>query len=149
MLMLMMVTFVLLSKTQNYILLLSLYWQKTTKRYQSFLAKGLNYQCIEMNIKLKMAMKIPKMGIYIFFLESKIVGVNRFFVLIYSNQDKNAKRYKARRYSLRKDIIKNYIVVINGRNVYDQSINSDVKRYKQIRILTRGQSEDYPTGFSF
>ena len=70
-------------------------------------------------------------------------------MLIYSNQDKNTKRYKARRFSLRKGIIKNYIVVINGRNAYDQSINSDVKRYEQIRKLTTGQNEDYPTGFSF
>ena len=66
MLMLMMATFVLLSKTQNYILLLPLYWQKTTKRYQSFLAKGLKYQRIETNIKLKMAMEILKMSIYFF-----------------------------------------------------------------------------------
>ena len=72
------------------------------------------------------------------FLESKLVWVNRSFVLIYSNQDENAKRYKARRYYLSKCIIKNYIVVINGRKFYDQCVNSDIKSYEEIRKLTTG-----------
>ena len=33
---------------------------------------------------------------YRYFLESDFVGVSRLFVLVYSNQDDNAKRYKAR-----------------------------------------------------
>ena len=43
-----------------------------------------------------------------YFLKSNFVGVYRFFVLIYLNQDDNAKRFKAGRYSLPKRIIKNY-----------------------------------------
>ena len=31
---------------------------------------------------------------YRYFLESNFVRVNRFFVLVYSNQDDNAKRFK-------------------------------------------------------
>ena len=34
---------------------------------------------------------------YRYFLESNVVGVNRLFVLPYSNQDDNAKRFKAKR----------------------------------------------------
>ena len=37
-----------------------------------------------------------------------------------------------------KGIIKNYIVVINGRKFYDQCINSDIKSYEEIRKLTTG-----------
>ena len=33
-----------------------------------------------------------------YFLESNFVGVNKLFILVYSNVDHNAKRYKARRY---------------------------------------------------
>ena len=32
------------------------------------------------------------------------------------------------------------------KNFSDQSIGSDVKRYKEIRKLTTGQGEDYNTG---
>ena len=35
---------------------------------------------------------------YIFFLESNFVGVNRSSVLIYSNQDNNSQRFKAKIY---------------------------------------------------
>ena len=37
-------------------------------------------------------------------------------------------------------------VIPNGKNVYDQPINSDMKRYEEIRKLTTGQDEDYTTG---
>ena len=68
-------------------------------------------------------------------------------VLVFSNQDGNAKSYKARRYYLPKDIIKNYNVIINGKNFYDQEIDSDIKRYEETKKLTTGQGEDYTTGY--
>ena len=46
-----------LSKTQNYMFLLSPYQQKTIKNYQNFLAKELKVWCIEMNIKQKVKIK--------------------------------------------------------------------------------------------
>ena len=60
---------------------------------------------------------------YRYFLESKSVGVNRLFVLVYSNKDDNVTRFKTRRYYLPKGIIDNYNVIINGKNFYDQPIN--------------------------
>ena len=68
------------------------------------------------------------------------------FVLVYSNAEDNTKRYKAQRYNLPKAIMKNYNVIINGKNFYDQPVDSDVKRYEEIRKLTTGQGEDYATG---
>ena len=68
------------------------------------------------------------------------------FNLVRSNQDGNAKRYKSRRYYLPIGIIKNYNVIINGKTFYDRANDSDVKRYKEIRKLTVGQSQDYTTG---
>ena len=35
---------------------------------------------------------------YRYFLESNFVGVNRLFVLVYTNQDANAKKYNAQKY---------------------------------------------------
>ena len=37
-------------------------------------------------------------------------------------------------------------MIISGKNFYHQPINSDIKRYKEIRKLTTGQGEDYTTG---
>ena len=47
---------------------------------------------------------------------------------------------------LPKGIIKNYNVIINGENFYDQLIDSDIKRYEEIRKVVTGQVEDYTTG---
>ena len=33
------------------------------------------------------------------------------------------------------------------KNFYDQAIDSDIKRYEEIRKLTTGQGKDYTTGF--
>ena len=72
-------------------------------------------------------MKIRLMNIDIKLdLKSNCVRVNRLFVLVYSNQDNNAKRFKTRRYYLPKVVIDNYNVIINGKNVYDQAIDSDI-----------------------
>ena len=61
------------------------------------------------------------------------------FGLIYSNQDGNAKRYDAGSYYLPKGIIKNYNVIINRENFFDQRIDSEIKKYEEIRKLTAGQ----------
>ena len=61
------------------------------------------------------------------------VGVNRLFLLVYSNEDDNSERLKAKRYYLPKGIIDNYNVIINGTNFYNQPIDSDIKRYEEIR----------------
>ena len=42
--------------------------------------------------------------------------------------------------------MKNYNVIINGKNFYDQPIDSDVKQHEEIKKLTTAQGEDYTTG---
>ena len=78
-------------------------------------------------------------------MESNFVGVNRLFLLVYLNRDNDVKQFKTRRYYLTKDRIKNYNVIVNGKNFYDQPIDSDIKRYKEIRQLTIVKVEDYTT----
>ena len=36
--------------------------------------------------------------------------------------------------------------MIDGKNVFDQAINSDVKMYENIRKIATGQGDDYTTG---
>ena len=71
-----------------------------------------------------------------YFLETNFIGENRLFNLVYTNQDENSERFKAKRYYLPKGIIKNYNVIINRKSFYDQAVDSDVKQYEEIRKLT-------------
>ena len=65
-------------------------------------------------------------------------------MLVYLNRNNDLKRFKAQRY-LPKGIIKKYNVIIDGKNFHDQPIDSDIKRFKEIRELTTGQSKDFTT----
>ena len=42
--------------------------------------------------------------------------------------------------------ITNYIVLIDGRNLYDQPINGLTKQYDKVRKISTGQGDDYTTG---
>ena len=39
-----------------------------------------------------------------------------------------------------------YNIIITERSLYDQAIDSDIKRYEKIRKLTTGQGGNYATG---
>ena len=56
------------------------------------------------------------------FLESNFVGANRLFVLVYTNEDANAKRLITRRYFLPKGTIKNCNVIINGKKIIPKQV---------------------------
>ena len=78
-------------------------------------------------------------------MKSNFVGVNRLFVLVYSNEYVAPKRFKAKTYNLPKGIIDNYNFIINGKKNYDKPIDSDIKRYEEIRKLATGKGEDFTT----
>ena len=44
--------------------------------------------------------------------------------------------------------IKDYNVLTDGRNLFDQPINSITKTYENIRKIARGQGDDYKTSCS-
>ena len=91
-----------------------------------------------MNIKQKVRKSLTNE--YRYFLKSNFVRVR--YVFVYSNKDDNAKRFKTRRYSLPKGIVDYYNVAVNGKEFYDQTTESDIKRCEEIRNLTTGQGED-------
>ena len=70
-------------------------------------------------------------------------GVNRLFVLSFENEDQR-KSHSA--YYLPKVEIKDYNVVFDGRNLFDQPINSMAKTYENIRKIATSQGDDYTTG---
>ena len=81
-----------------------------------------------------------------YFLKLSFVEVDRLFALVDTNEAKNAKRFNPQKHYLRKGKIKNYNAIINGKKFYDQAIDSDIKRYKEIWKLAIGQGGDYTIG---
>ena len=69
-------------------------------------------------------------------------GVNRLFVLLFENEN---DRTSHSTYYLPKVEIKDYNVMIDGRNFFDQPINSMSKTYENIRKIATGKSDEYTT----
>ena len=69
--------------------------------------------------------------------------VNRLFVLSFENEN---DRTTHSTYNLLKVEIKDYNVMIDGRNFFDQRINSMTKTYKNIRKIATFEGDDYTTG---
>ena len=69
--------------------------------------------------------------------------VNRLFVLSFENEN---DRTSHSTYYLPKVEIKNYHVMIDGRNFFDQPINSMSNTYENIRKIAAGKRDDYTTG---
>ena len=70
-------------------------------------------------------------------------GVNRLFVLSFENEN---DRTSYSTYYLPKVEIKDYNVMTDGKNFFDQPINSMTETYENIRKISRVQVDDYTTG---
>ena len=81
---------------------------------------------------------------------ASLQGVKRLFVLAYvidagaANNEAGIKNNRI--YLLLRGEIKNYNVLIDGRNFYDQPINNLIKQYDEVRKVSTGQGDDYTTG---
>ena len=62
------------------------------------------------------------------------------------NSDDTAGIKNNKKYFLPRGEIKNYNVLIDGRNFYDQPINDIIKQYDEIRKVSTGYGDDYTTG---
>ena len=69
-------------------------------------------------------------------------GISRPFVLSIENEN---DRTSHSTYYLSKLEIKDYNVMIDGRDVFDQPINSMNEKYQNIRQIATGQGNDYKT----
>ena len=56
------------------------------------------------------------------------------------------QRISSKRYYIPNVEIKDYNVMVDGKNVFDQPINNMTKTYKNIRKITTGLGNDYATG---
>ena len=84
-------------------------------------------------------------------LNASFQGVKRLFVLAYvmgagDNADEEAGIKDNKKYFLPRGEIKNYNVLIDGRNFYDQPINDKIKLHDESRKVSTGYGDDYTTG---
>ena len=70
-------------------------------------------------------------------------GVNRLFILAFEN---DAQITSPKRYYLPIVEIKDYNIMINGENFFDQPIKNNKVTYENIRKIATGQGDDYATG---
>ena len=81
-------------------------------------------------------------------LDASFQGVSKLFAVVYETDDieRNANNEESRRrYYLPRTEIKDYNVLIDGRNFYDQDVNSSIVRYNELLKMTTGRLEDYST----
>ena len=74
-------------------------------------------------------------------IEPSFQGVNRLFVLAFEND-----RTSSDEYYLPTVEIKDYNIMINGENFFDQPVKDNKVTYENIRKIATGQGDDYTTG---
>ena len=75
-------------------------------------------------------------------IEPRFQGVNRLFVLAFED---DTQRISRKRYHISNVEIKDYNVMIDGKNVFNQPVKNDKVTYENIRKITTGQEDDYTT----
>ena len=78
-----------------------------------------------------------------YLIDPSFQGVNRLFVLAFEN---DAQRNVHSGYYLPNVEIKNYNVMINGENAFDQPIKNHKVTYENIIKVATGKGDDYTTG---
>ena len=79
-------------------------------------------------------------------LDPSFQGVNRLFVMAYNRANGQPTRNGQRKYYLPRIDLEKYNVIIDGRNFYDNPIESDIEKYRELKKVMIGKGEDYTTG---
>ena len=74
-------------------------------------------------------------------------GVNRLFVMAYNRANGQPTRNGQQKYYLPRIDLEKYNVIIDGRNFYDNPIESDIEKYTELKKVMIGKGEDYTAGF--
>ena len=79
-------------------------------------------------------------------LDPSFQGVNRLFVMAYNRENGQPIRNRQQKYYLTRIDLEKYNVIIDGRNFYDNPIESDIEKYRELKKVMIGKGEDYTTG---
>ena len=82
-------------------------------------------------------------------LDPSFQGVNRLFIMAYNRlataNDNQFNKDSLQIYYLPRNDLNKY-VIIDGRNFYDNPIESDIEKYRELKKVMIGKGEDYTTG---
>ena len=79
-------------------------------------------------------------------LDNSFQGVNRLVITAYNRVDGQPTRNGQRKYYLPRIDLNRYNVIIDGRNLYDNPIEIDIEKYRQLKKVIIGKGEDYTPG---
>ena len=67
--------------------------------------------------------------------------------MAYNRVDGQPTRNRQRKYYLPRIGLNKYNVIIDGRNFYDNPIESYIEKYRELKKVMIGKGEDYTTGY--
>ena len=76
-------------------------------------------------------------------IEPTLQGINRLFVLAFENDE---QRTSNKRYYIPNVEIKDYNVITDRKNIFDQQIKNDKVTYENIRKIATGRVDEYTAG---
>ena len=79
-------------------------------------------------------------------LDPSFQGVNRLFVMPYNRVNGQPTRNGQQKYYLPRIGLNKYNVITDGRNFYDNPIESDIEKYRELKKVMIGKGEGYSTG---
>ena len=130
-----------ITDTKLYVPVVTLSTQENTKFLQQ-LKTGFK-RVINWNKYLSKPELLAQNPILNHLVEPSLQGVNRLFVLVFENDD---NRTSDEQYYLPTVEIKDYNIMINDENFFDQPIKNNKVTYENIRKIATGQGDDYTTG---
>ena len=78
-------------------------------------------------------------------LDPSFQGVNRLFVMAYNRANGQPTRNGQQKYSLPRIDLEKYNVIIDGYNFYDNPIESNIEKYRELKKVMIGKGEDNNT----
>ena len=79
-------------------------------------------------------------------LDPSFEGVNRLLIMAYLRGGNNPDGNSQRKYYSPRSTLNKYNVIVDGRNFYDNPIESDIAKYRELKQVMIGKGEDYTTG---
>ena len=130
-----------ITNTKLYVPVVTLSTQKNTKFLQQ-LKSGFK-RVINWNTYLSKPELLAQNQNLNHLVEPSFQGINKLFVLAFENDD---HRISTKRYNLPTVEIKDYNIMINGENVFDQPIKNNKVTYENIKKIATVQGDGYTTG---
>ena len=82
-------------------------------------------------------------------LDPSFQGVNRLFISAYNRANGQPTRNRQQKYYLPRIDLEKYNVIIDGRSFYDNPIESDIEKYRELKKVMIGKGEDNTAGSLF